>query len=221
MVHYDKISQALAVALAATAGYVDALGFLHFGGYFASFMSGNSTRFAVGLIADRHAAATAGMLIGLFVLGTMLGAFVGQLAGHHRAVAVLILVSGLLFGAAGLAQAGASVAVVPMVMAMGAENAIFQRNGDVSIGLTYMTGTLVKFGQRLTAALMGGDPLGWLPDGLLWCGLVGGACIGAAVYPAVELKGLWAAGAAMGGLLLYALLMPQRSRHAVAAARQA
>jgi uncharacterized membrane protein YoaK (UPF0700 family) len=35
---------ALACALSALAGYVDGIGYLHLGGLFVSFMSGNSTR---------------------------------------------------------------------------------------------------------------------------------------------------------------------------------
>ena len=217
MVHYDKASQALAVGLAAVAGFVDALGYLHFGGYFASFMSGNSTRLAIGLVADRQAAVAAGGLIGLFILGVMGGALVGELGGRRRARAVLAVVAGLLAAAAGLARAGSPLAAVPMVLAMGAENAVFQRNGDVSIGLTYMTGTLVKFGQRLVAALRGGDRLGWLPYGLLWCGLVAGACGGAAVYPHVRLQGLWGAAAAVSVLLVCAVLMEDRLRRTAGA----
>ena len=38
------------VALSTLAGYVDATGFLMLGGFFVSFMSGNSTRLGVGLI---------------------------------------------------------------------------------------------------------------------------------------------------------------------------
>ena len=34
----------LAAGLTATAGFVDGLAFIHLGGYFVSFMSGNSTR---------------------------------------------------------------------------------------------------------------------------------------------------------------------------------
>lgn len=216
MIHYDRHSQALAVGLAAVAGFVDALGYLHFGGYFASFMSGNSTRFAIGLARDRHAAAVAAGLIGTFLLGTMLGAAVGQLAGRRRPPVVLGLVTVLLVAAAGLAHLGKPFAAVPMVLAMGAENAVFQRNGDVSIGLTYMTGTLVKFGQRLTAALMGGDRLGWLPYATLWGGLVAGATAGAFTYEALRLAGLWVAAAAMAGLTGAALGLPRRARAAIA-----
>ncbi|MEC8456884.1 MAG: DUF1275 family protein, partial [Pseudomonadota bacterium] len=39
----------LALLLAGLAGYVDSLGFLHLGGVFVSFMSGNSTRLAANL----------------------------------------------------------------------------------------------------------------------------------------------------------------------------
>src|SRR5262249_19768776 len=66
--------------------------------------------------------------------------------------------------------------------AMGAENAIFIRAGEVQLGLTYMTGTIVKFSQRLALALMGRKATGWLPFLLLWCGLIVGAVAGALVY---------------------------------------
>lgn len=54
MHRHDKKVWPLAIALAALAGYVDAIGFLRLGGFFVSFMSGNSTRLAVG-IASRSA----------------------------------------------------------------------------------------------------------------------------------------------------------------------
>jgi uncharacterized membrane protein YoaK (UPF0700 family) len=64
----------LACALSALAGYVDAIGFLHLGGLFVSFMSGNSTRMGVSL-ADAHwqNAAEAFGLIVLFVIGAAAG----------------------------------------------------------------------------------------------------------------------------------------------------
>lgn len=87
-------------------------------------------------------------------------------------------------------------AVTAMAVAMGAENAIFERNGEVSIGVTYTTGTLVKLGQRLCEALLGGDRLSWIWYLLLWVGLVSGATLGTSLYPRWGLQGLWLAVAA-------------------------
>ena len=76
--------------------------------------------------------------------------------------------------------------------AMGAENTTFERDGEVSIGLTYMTGALVKLGQRLAGAIMGGPKLAWAPYLMLWLGLAGGAVAGALAWPVFGLAGLWA-----------------------------
>jgi uncharacterized membrane protein YoaK (UPF0700 family) len=95
------------------------------------------------------------------------------------------------------AMGAATAAVVLMVIAMGAENAVFERDGDVHIGLTYMTGTLVKVGQRIADSVTGGARFAWAPYLFLWLGLVGGAVAGAATYTWLGLGGLWiAAGAA-------------------------
>jgi uncharacterized membrane protein YoaK (UPF0700 family) len=189
---YDKRVQALAVGLSALAGYVDALGFIQLGGFFVSFMSGNSTRLGVGLVNRAHNAGVASGLIGLFVIGVIIGSLVGRRAPSHRRAVVLILVGMTLAIAAALNATGAaSAAVVLMVIAMGAENAVFERDGEVHIGLTYMTGTLVKFGQRLADAATGGARFAWASYLLLWLGLVGGAVAGAATYPHFGLGGLW------------------------------
>ena len=71
-----------------------------------------------------------------------------------------------------------------LAAAMGAENTTFERDGEVSIGLTYMTGALVKLGQRLAGAIMGGPKLAWAPYLMLWLGLVGGAVAGALAWRA-------------------------------------
>ena len=49
----------LACALSALAGYVDGIGYLHLGGLFVSFMSGNSTRLGVSLAAGEWPTYTA------------------------------------------------------------------------------------------------------------------------------------------------------------------
>jgi uncharacterized membrane protein YoaK (UPF0700 family) len=198
MTNHDFRARMLATALSALAGYVDAIGFITLGGFFVSFMSGNSTRLGVGLVSHSHDAWVAVGLIAAFVLGVTAGSLAGQVAGAHRRPAVLVGVAVLLALAAGSNSMGFGViTIAAMVFAMGAENAVFEADGEVHIGLTYMTGTLVKVGQRIATAMMGGDRLAWLPYLMLWIGLIAGACAGAALYPLYGMGTLWiAAGAA-------------------------
>ena len=187
----------LALLLAALAGYVDSLGFLHLGGVFVSFMSGNSTRLAVSLAEGRWqaAGAVAGVLA-LFALAAMLGALVAGGEGARSRSRVLAVEACLLGGAAVAAGAGiAPVAIGLMVMAMAVENSVFLRDGEVGVSLTYMTGTLVKTGHALAAAVRGGDPWAFRPYMALWAGLVGGALLGAVVYGRLGLDALWPAAA--------------------------
>ncbi|MBE7184686.1 MAG: DUF1275 domain-containing protein [Methylobacterium mesophilicum] len=201
MLRTDKRHWGLAVCLASLAGYVDAIGFLKLGGLFVSFMSGNSTRLAVGVATNSAIAVTAASLIGAFLLGVVLGALIAHRAGAWRKPAVLVFVSALLAGAAGLDRLGDDAwSPLAMALAMGAANCVFQRNGEVSIGVTYMTGTLVKLGQRLASALLGGERFVWVPYLMLWCGLVAGALAGASLYPLVGANSLWGA-AGLAGLL--------------------
>ena len=199
MTRYDKRVQAFAIGLSALAGYVDAVGFIQLGGFFVSFMSGNSTRLGVGLIERSQDAALAGGLIIMFIAGVIAGSLTGRIAQGHRRAAVLTLVAILLFNAASSAAVGATeVAVMTMVLAMGAENAVFEHDGELHIGLTYMTGTLVKFGQRVAAVIMGGPRFAWASYGLLWAGLVAGAVAGAASFSWFGLASLWLAAAIAG-----------------------
>src|SRR5262245_11302772 len=194
MLQHRKREIGLAICSSALAGYVDAIGFLSLGGFFVSFMSGNSTRLAVGLAGLSHDAIVAGQLIASFVLGAVIGTLVGKVTGDKRRQAVLSAVAASLAAAAGLANLGMpGIAMLFVALAMGAENATFERDGEVAIGLTYMTGTLVKLGQRIAGALTGGPKLAWAPYALLWVGLVGGAVAGALVWPHAGLAGLWVA----------------------------
>lgn len=192
MLRHRKRDIAVAVGAAVLAGYVDAIGFLSLGGFFVSFMSGNSTRLAVGLAGLPPEALIAARLIASFVVGVMLGTLVGAWLRPMRRAAVLVLVAGLLASAALLDAVDIHVAMMFAAAAMGAENTTFERDGEVSIGLTYMTGTLVKLGQRLAGVFLGGPKLAWAPYLLLWLGLVSGAVAGAMVLPVAGLAGLWA-----------------------------
>jgi uncharacterized membrane protein YoaK (UPF0700 family) len=206
VIRYSRRIKLLAAGLAALAGFVDATGFLKLGGFFVSFMSGNTTRLAVGLAEGASSAAIAGGLIGIFVLGVIIGTISGHFAGKHRATSILALVALLLALAAGFGAMGFSIgAVVAMALAMGAINTVFAHGGEIHIGLTYMTGTLVKIGQRLASAILGGDPLAWWPYFLLWFGLATGAVAGALAYPYMGLNSLWLAAVAAALFALIAM----------------
>jgi uncharacterized membrane protein YoaK (UPF0700 family) len=191
---------ALACALSALAGYVDGIGFLHLGGLFVSFMSGNSTRMGVSLAqGDWSNAAAALGLVALFVVGAAAGSLIVFGRGANRQPWVLLAEASLLAVAALCHTVGVSnAAVAAMVLAMGLENAVFQIEGGAGLGLTYVTGALVKVGQLLAAALTGGARWAWLPNLLLWAALVAGSVCGALAYHWINLGAIWfAAGAAL------------------------
>lgn len=203
----------LAIGLSALAGFVDAIGFMQLRGYFISFMSGNSTRLAVNLATGDYTdiALLAGILV-LFVLGTMLGMLVRHAARSRSAVVgVLGFVTALLIIAALAWEAGLdSIAIACMVLAMGAENAVFQREGDRVLGLTYMTGALVNIGQRLAQAVLGGAKFSWVPYLLLWLGLISGGVIGTVLFHFLGMHSLWIAACWAGAITFIACALRHR-----------
>lgn len=209
MIGYKRRYWLFAAALAALAGFADATAFVHLGGYFVSFMSGNSTRLGVGLAEERSAAELAGGLIALFVIGVMIGALSNREGDHAGSLRVLAVVSAGLAIAAICSSSGApSFAIAALACAMGALNGVFQRDGEVAIAITYMTGTLVRMGRALAAAFTGGPRWHWAPYLLLWLGLVSGAALGALSYAAIGLSGLWGAAIAAAALTLIFARMP-------------
>jgi uncharacterized membrane protein YoaK (UPF0700 family) len=206
---------ALACALSALAGYVDGIGFLHLGGLFVSFMSGNSTRMGVSLAeAQWLSAAQALGLIALFVTGAAAGSLIVLGRGANRRP-WLLLAEALLLAAAALGYAVglSNVAVPAIVLAMGLENAVFQIDGRGGLGLTYVTGALVKVGQLLAAAVSGGARWAWAPNLLLWAAMVTGSLCGALGYHWINLAAIWfAAGAALALSATTAFLTPASRR---------
>ena len=198
---HPRRDQAVAAALAGLAGYVDAVGFIASGGLFVSFMSGNSTRLGIGLAEARDIAALAGSLLAAFVAGVTLATLLGRRLNSHRRRGQLLLVSALLGGGFALGQAGFTwPGLLLAAMAMGAENCVFEAGGDVKISLTFMTGNLVKIGQRIALAFTGGPLLAFLPWLLLWLAMIGGAVARALAWPLLGLANLGVAAVAAAGL---------------------
>lgn len=179
MHRYDPARQRLALGLAALAGLVDATGFVVAGGYFTSFMSGNTTRLGVEL-AQTPALALAPLgLIAAFLAGVIGGALIGRRAEGRRKRVLLGIVALLLACGAGLLAAGLSIPfLAASALAMGLANNVFAKAGEVTVGVTYMTGALVRYGQGI-AARLAGEPLESTRGyGLLWSALALGAVAG-------------------------------------------
>lgn len=206
---------ALACALSMVAGYVDGIGYIHLGGLFVSFMSGTSTRMGVSAAGGNlHDAAEALGLIALFVAGATLGGLIARGRSPYRQSWIVLVEAALLCLAALLHTYGWSPwAIVVIVVAMGLENAVFQVDGGGGLGVTYITGALVKVGQHLATALTGGARWAWIPNLLLWASLAIGAVLGALAYHRFGLSAIWlAAGAAL--ILGVILVVSARAKRA-------
>lgn len=207
MTTLDRRSLLWAMMLSLLAGYVDALGFLELGGYFVSFMSGNTTRLgiAVGNFEWLQALVVAGFIF-LFVGGVVLGSLIASRAEAHRRPMILFLIVILLSLSAVFYEFHfVRYGAIAMLLAMGAENTILRRDG-VSVGLTYMTGNLVKMGHA-TADMLRGVHRGQevLKYFGLWTALACGATTGSLMYSHVRMQALWLAVALALGLGGFAL----------------
>lgn len=205
MHRYDPARRRLAVSLAALAGFVDAVGFVAAGGYFVSFMSGNTTRLGVDLATEPSAALLPLGLIGSFTAGAFVGALAAESRPYRRktvtiaiAATLLAVASALQAGTGGLWYLGACA------MAMGALNNAFSREGEVQIGVTYLTGALVRLAQGVALRVRGHDPGRHRGYGALWLGLASGSLAGAASFALNDSLGLQLAAAAALVLLVAA-----------------
>ena len=209
----DRNARILAVSFAAMAGMVDAIGFLASGGFFLSFMSGNSTRFSVGVVEAAPYVSMVAFLLSNFVAGVVVGSLIGRknaLSATQRQAYILIIISLLLFAAPLVAGMGfLLVGLCAAAFCMGLENTLFEREGSVSFGLTYMTGALVKIGQGIATAFSGGARFEWLPYLMLWLGLVTGAAVGALMFRSFGLNSLWLP-AGCAGVFAFVLLAQRK-----------
>ncbi len=198
----------LAASLSCLAGFTDAVGFRTLGGYFVSFMSGNSTRLGVNFSEFElsYASFIPLAIIVLFTLGVMAGAIIRGQALRRKEAFVLGFVSLCLVAAALLSLWNITTAsIIFMILGMGASNNVFMKEGEVSIGVTYMTGTLVKLGQRLAGRWTENSAKPWFPYLVLWLGLVIGAVLGSLGYSLLGLQCLWVAAIWSAGLLCFYL----------------
>ena len=194
---------AAAICLAALAGFVDALAFTSLGGFFASFMSGNSTRLGVSLGTGTWGnALVAGALVLAFISGVIVASVIVRAQPTRDKPMVMAAVTLLLTLAAIVAMLSPGpIVLLLLAAAMGTENGVFTRDGEVTIGVTYLTGSLVKLGQKLAGALMGdADRWAWVPYLMLWAGFVAGVVLGTGANAAWGWTALWLAAGASAAL---------------------
>ncbi len=212
MTRYDRRSRLLALCLSALAGYVDAAGFIASKGFFVSFMSGNSTRMAVGFVESSVATPIAiAAIIVIFTAGVTVGSVLGNRIRKNRRFTVLGLMTVAILLAAAIGEFGQTFAMIAcLAFAMGAANAVFERSGEVGLGVTYMTGSLVRVGHGIAGWLIREAREGWLPYLFLWLSLVGGAVIGAFAYAQLQVASIWLAGGLSALLTVIAVVLPER-----------
>lgn len=180
--------------LAVLAGVLGATAFAHSAGYFVTFMTGNAQRAVLGYFRhDVWLSITAGLLILCFVAGVVVASVCRRhfWVDHPHGPTVLTTFS--LVGATALdvvidGWEESQLDFLPIllvVFGVGALNTAFVKNGEVSVPLSYMTGTLVKMGQGIERHLagrnVGGSVADWLGYFLLFASFTGGAAIGGVI----------------------------------------
>lgn len=183
----------LALVLMAVAGSVDAIGFLKLDHFFVSFVSGDSTQLAVALSrGDWSKASAPALIVGSFFTGVVTGRLIVAWAAGWCRQAVLLTEAVLLTLA--VLTGGSTVGlIVPMVLAMGIQNAAVHKAGQTKLALTYVTGTVVNCGEKFAEALIGRagtDRRAWIPYASLWGALIAGALAGARAFESWGLRGV-------------------------------
>jgi uncharacterized membrane protein YoaK (UPF0700 family) len=188
---------ALGLLLTACAGFIDATGFIELGGFYTSFMSGNTTQLGTGAIRGDLVLLPLGLIVMFF-----LGSFAGSLLALRNTrwgpstvlgfvIASIAITLGLMFGGI-----PANQAMLILAAGAGAQNATLPFNGGARLGTTFVSGTLFSAGQDLAGAIAGTVPKWrWLQQLQVWAALLLGALLGAAVYSSLGIWALLAPGA--------------------------
>ncbi|PWL16784.1 DUF1275 domain-containing protein [Falsochrobactrum shanghaiense] len=206
---------ALGLVLTASAGFVDAIAFLQLGGFFASFMSGNTTQLGIGLagqpgILGRVIIWFPAALIILFFAGAFIGTLTVRAYGKRGSLIVMGSVVAMLIILTVLRREGALVIqpILLLAAAMGAQNAAVQPIGAARLGVTYVTGTLFNAAADLACSLRGETPKWrWVQHLSVWFALMVGAVLGGACHALMGLDALFVPSVTIiGAMVAYGLL---------------
>lgn len=219
MLDYRWGERLLAWYLSSITGFIDAIGFIYLGGFFLSFMSGNTTRMTASASEGLwNVTAKGAGLMGLFLLGVMLGAVIRRQASRHmgpgrpREVVLFFVSAVSILSALFVMLDFGTPAVLTLSFVVGALNSTFEKNGEVAISLTYATGTLVKMAQRFVGSFYGEGHAEWLHHLFLWLSLAFGSVLGGFFYMHLELRAIWVVAAAITSGAVLAIALRERRR---------
>jgi uncharacterized membrane protein YoaK (UPF0700 family) len=180
----------LSWVLAALAGVLGAAAFTHSEGYFVTFMTGNAQRAVLGYFRnDVRLSVSAGVLMLCFVAGVVVASVCRRhfWVAHPHGPTVLTTLSLLAATILGLIDDGLEevnldfAPIMLVVFGVGALNTSFVKDGEVSVPLSYVTGTLVKMGQGIERHIAGGNVTDWLGNFLLFASFAVGAALGGCI----------------------------------------
>jgi uncharacterized membrane protein YoaK (UPF0700 family) len=194
---FDKEAR-LSWVLAVLAGVLGATAFTHSAGYFVTFMTGNAQRAVLGYFRhDVLVSVSAGVLLLCFVAGVVVASMCRRRfwAEHPHGPIVLTTLSLLAATAIDVLDEGWEEnyldfpPIMLVVFGIGALNTSFVKDGEVSVPLSYVTGTLVKLGQGIERHIAGGKAADWLGYFLLFTSFLLGAAIGGCI--SLVVNGTW------------------------------
>jgi uncharacterized membrane protein YoaK (UPF0700 family) len=188
----------LSWVLALLAGVLGATAFTHSAGYFVTFMTGNAQRAVLGYFrGEVLLSITAALLMLCFVAGVVVASALRRRfwSAHPHGPTVLTTLSLIAATVADVIDEGWEESMLDfapitlVVFGIGALNTSFVKDGEVSVPLSYVTGTLVKMGQGIERHIAGGKASDWLGYFLLFASFVLGAVIGG--FISVLVTGMW------------------------------
>ena len=199
----------LSWVLAMLAGVLGATAFTHSAGYFVTFMTGNAQRAVLGYFRDEVLlSVTASLLLLCFVAGVVVASVCRRhlWVAHPHGPTLLTTLSLLAATAVDVIDEGWEenlldfAPIMLVAFAIGSLNTSFVKDGEVSVPLSYVTGTLVKLGQGIERHIAGGTIADWLGYFLLFVSFVLGATLGGCISLVVNGTGMLVAASALCAL---------------------
>src|ERR1700730_7188283 len=161
----------LSWVLAGLAGVLGATAFTHSAGYFVTFMTGNAQRAVLGYFRnDVVLSVTAGLLLLCFTARVVIASVCRRhvWVAHPHGPTVLTTLSLVIATVIDIVVGRWDqpqldfIPIMVVVFGVGALNTSFVKDGEGSIPLSYVTGTLVKMGQGIERHIAGGNLSDWL-----------------------------------------------------------